>query len=380
VIDILQQGGAVRRLPIVFAHGAPANLIQGLQALGPPRLDGPGAVARVLRTGQRMIMPVVTDEMLAAGARNKEHLRILRSAGMRSSLLIPLIARGSVLGVLTLVVTGRSGRSYDEADVTLAEELARRAAQAIDNARLYAEAGAAIHARDEFLMIASHELRTPVTVMRTASQLLQRERDRGQLDEARLVRAIGHITQASERLASLTEDLLDVSRLQTGQFALRITDLDLGPFVQEIVERWREQLGPRHPLGLEVADRTPCVRADPARLDQVLANLLGNAAKYSPQGGPIQVSVQPDGGGARVEVRDQGIGLPPNAEEIIFRPFGRTAAAVRRQIQGLGLGLYICRQIMERHGGRIWAEHAHGQVGAVFGLWLPAASATEAAG
>jgi signal transduction histidine kinase len=126
-------------------------------------------------------------------------------------------------------------------------------------------------------------------------------------------------------------------------------------------------------LSLQVADGTRRVRADPARLDQVLANLLGNAAKYSPDGGLIEVSVQPDGAGVRVEVRDHGIGLPPNAEEVIFRPFGRTAAALRRQIPGLGMGLYICRQIIERHGGRIWAAPTDEQVGAVFGLWLPAA-------
>jgi signal transduction histidine kinase len=171
-----------------------------------------------------------------------------------------------------------------------------------------------------------------------------------------------------------------VSRLQTGQFALRLTDLDVGPFVQEVVERWREQLGGRHPLRVEVADGTPRVRADPARLDQVLANLLGNAAKYSPEGGPIEVAVQPDGAGVRVDVRDYGIGLPANAEQVIFRPFGRTSAAVRRQIPGLGLGLYICRQIMERHGGRIWAEPAHEAVGAVFSLWLSATSPGETAG
>ena len=380
VIDILQQGGAVRRLPMVLAPPDTATLVQALEVMGPPELDGPGAAARVLRTGQPMIMPVVTDEFLVASARNDEHLRILRAAGIRSSLLMPLIARGSVLGALTLVVTVHSGRSYAQPDITVAGELAWRAAQAIDNARLYAEAQAAIHARDEFLMIASHELRTPVTVVRTASQLLQRERERGQLEEARLARALGHIAQASERLASLTDDLLDVSRLQTGQFALRLTDLDVGPFVQEVVERWREQLGGRHPLRVEVADGTPRVRADPARLDQVLANLLGNAAKYSPEGGPIEVAVQPDGAGVRVDVRDYGIGLPANAEQVIFRPFGRTSAAVRRQIPGLGLGLYICRQIMERHGGRIWAEPAHEAVGAVFSLWLSATSPGETAG
>jgi signal transduction histidine kinase len=122
-----------------------------------------------------------------------------------------------------------------------------------------------------------------------------------------------------------------------------------------------------------VAEGTRPVWADPTRLDQVLANLLGNAAKYSPEGGPIQVSVQPDGTGVRVEVRDHGIGLPPNAEEVIFRPFGRTAVAVERQIPGLGLGLYICRQIIERHGGRIWAQPADQPGGTVFSLWLPEA-------
>ena len=381
VIDLLQPGGRVRRLPMIVANGAPAEVVQALESMDPPELDGPGAAARVLRTGEPIIVPVVTDEVLAAGARDQEHLRSLRAAGLRSSLLIPLVARGSVLGALTLVVTVQSRRSYIRADVTIAEELARRAAQAMDNARLYSEAQAALHARDEFLMIASHELRTPVTAVRTASQLLQRRRAQGQLDDAFLDRALRHMGQAGDRLVSLTEDLLDVSRLQSGHFELHPVDLDLVLFAQDVVERWRDQLGSRHPLRLEVggAGGALPVRADPARLEQVLANLLGNAAKYSPEGGPIDIWLRRDGNGVRLDVHDRGIGLPPDAEAVIFRPFGRGANATERQIPGLGMGLYICRQIIERHGGRIWAERAGAQT-TVFSLWLPSSVAGDSDG
>src|SRR5262249_5624788 len=151
-------GGRVRRLRMRFTDSVPSELVRAFEAVGPPELNGPGAAAHVLRTGRPIIQTDVTDEALAASARDAGHLALLRAGAIRSSLLLPLIARGTVLGALTLVTTGGSGRRYGDADVALAQELARRAGQAMDNARLYAgereartEAQAAVRARDEFL-------------------------------------------------------------------------------------------------------------------------------------------------------------------------------------------------------------------------------------
>jgi signal transduction histidine kinase len=288
-----------------------------------------------------------------------------------------------------------TGRHFGDEDRAIAEEMARRASLALENARLYREAHDAIQARDEFLSIASHELRTPVTAISGVAQVALRAKQRGTLDDVRLTRALDQLIRGSQRLVALTEDLLDVSRLQTGRFELRPEPLNLPAFVADFVDRFMANLDQKYRVTLalgenthqsrgneqeiggersgdpRVADAPPIVHADAARLEQVLANLLSNAVKYTPEGGTIVVAVSQDESSARVVVQDGGIGLPPGSTEAIFEPFGRAANATHRQIQGLGLGLYICRQIVERHEGRIWAEsHGDGH-GSTFTFCLP---------
>jgi two-component system, OmpR family, sensor kinase len=305
---------------------------------------------------------------------------------------------GRVVGALALFATA-PGPHFGAEDLALTEEVGRRAALAraalaLDNARLYARARDAVRAREEFLSIAAHELRTPVTVVTGLAQLLQRDRRRGPVDEARLDRALQLIAESSARLAMLTDDLLDVSRLQTGHFRVRAEPVDLPAFVAGIVERDAERLGQRHRLRVSPPDPDPDsqplrVNADPLRLEQVLVNLIENAVKYSPEGGPIQVTVRPArpgevpggvsadasasaGGAVVIEVQDSGIGLPPGAADAVFEPFGRAPNATNRQIRGMGLGLYLCRRIVERHGGRIWARSPGEGQGSTFSVWLPA--------
>jgi signal transduction histidine kinase len=285
-------------------------------------------------------------------------------------LAVPLRVQGRPIGAL-VVSRSRAGAAYSDEDRAFALDLASHAALAIDNAQAYDRATDAIRARDEFLSIASHELRTPVAAISAVAQLMHRTRQRGDLDEARLDRALARLTQTSGRLVSLTEDLLDVSRLQTGHFELRLKPIDVGTFVGDLVDQWTAQVTDRHTLSFRASAEQFVVQADPARMEQVVGNVLSNALKYSPDGGPIAVSVGRDGNGVQLEVQDQGIGLPAGAAETIFRPFGRALNAVERQIQGLGLGLYICRQIVERHDGRIWAGSPGEGAGTTVYLWLP---------
>lgn len=239
-------------------------------------------------------------------------------------------------------------------------------------------------ARDEFLSIASHELRTPVTALRGVVQLLQRARTRGEVDVERLDRALSRMAQSSSQLVTLTEDLLDVSRLQAGKLDLRLVELDLATFASDIAERFRDSLAAQeHPPrvrleadGAAIDGAAYRVQADPARLEQVLVNLLENARKYSPDGGAVELRISASApGGVLLTVRDHGIGLPPDVGDTLFKPFGRAANATDRQIQGLGLGLSICRQIVEQHGGRIWAESEGEGKGSTFCVWLPSAEA-----
>jgi PAS domain S-box-containing protein len=384
VVILVDEAGAVEH--IASAHRDPAKepLTRELHDAQLRHASGAALLWQTIQTGEAMLVPEVTDEMMAQTARSEEHLAMLRALRLSSLLYAPLTGRGRVQGAIALFMAG-SGRRFADEDRAIAVEIARRASLAVENARLYREAREAVQARDEFLSIASHELRTPVTAISGVAQVAMRSRQRGTLDDARLDRVLEQLLRGSQRLVALTEDLLDVSRLQTGRFELRPEPVDLQAFVADFAERFSANLGESHRLVLETGNEESkpansslspspsplIVAADPARLEQVLANLLSNAAKYSPTGGTITVIVTHDAASAQVCVRDEGIGWPPGTEEAIFEPFGRAPNASHRQIQGLGLGLYICRQIVERHGGRIRATSPGEGAGATFCFWLP---------
>jgi signal transduction histidine kinase len=232
----------------------------------------------------------------------------------------------------------------------------------------------ALATRDEFLSTAAHELKTPVASVHVAAQVLRRAHERGQLDEKRLRRYVEAITTASRRLTALVNDLLDVSRIHAGQLALEPEPIDLSAWVPNLVERYRDHLDGRHELCVELPPAPCVVLADPHRLEQVLLNLLDNAVKYSPDGGSVSVSVAASDGAVTIHVQDRGIGLPPESVEAIFEPFGRAPNALRRHLPGMGLGLHICRNIVERHGGAVWAESPGEDQGTTIVVRLPATS------
>jgi signal transduction histidine kinase len=312
----------------------------------------------------------VADATLAQIAEDAEHLALLRALQLSSLLYVPLQARGRTLGVLALFTTAASRRRLGSDDLALVDEIGSRAALAVDNARLYAQAREAIRARDEFLSLASHELRNPVAALSGAAQLLTRARLRGQLDDARIDRYVGSIERTAAHLVGLTEDLLDVGLLQQGRLPLRFREVDLADLVRGAAAR-QQTHGDLQRFRFDLACEPCTIVADAHRLEQVLTNLLDNAAKYSLRGEPIDVELVADDPGVLLTVRDRGIGLPPGSEEHIFEPFGRAPNATERNIPGLGLGLYICRQIAERHGGRLWAESAGQDQGTSLRLWLP---------
>jgi signal transduction histidine kinase len=295
-------------------------------------------------------------------------------------LAAPMMVRGALLGTLRYV-RRQTGRPFELTDVGIANELAHRVAVAIDNARLFEaeqlareQAQAAVRARDEFLSVASHELRTPVTAIRGGVQILLRRLQRGDLAAERLQSSLSMLDQASFRLTRLTEDLLDVARLQTGLLNLVLEQVDVGALVESVVAEYRDHMPDRFVLQVEVQP-TCTVSADPTRLEQVVINLLTNAVKYSPDAGTITLRAQPAEGGVRVDVVDQGIGLLPDRLERIFEPFARAPSAAVRHIPGMGLGLHISHQIVEQHGGRIWAASEGEGKGSTFSVWLPSAEA-----
>jgi PAS domain S-box-containing protein len=372
VVFLADEDRRIRRVELAAADPAREALLRTIQDSHPPAWDGPLPAARAIRTGEAIVTAEADPAWLAAHTEDEEYRRLVAEIGLRSALAVPLAARGRTLGALSF--GSATPARFGPAEVGVAWELASRAALAVDNARLYAEAQAAIAARDRFLSIAAHELRTPVAVVKAFAELLVRELERGTQSPERIAHLIRRVIGGAERLDRLTDDLLDISRLRLGQLPLRPEPLDLAALAREVVERHRERAKETHHVVVDAAVTCP-VRGDPDRIEQVLANLVENALKYTPEGGEVRVTVRQDAGGVRVSVADEGIGLPAEAIETIFTPFGRAANAAESGIPGLGLGLYIGRSFVERHGGRIWAESAGENRGTTVSFWLPATCA-----
>jgi PAS domain S-box-containing protein len=367
-------GDDMAALAIVDVRGAtPASLRPG----GHVQLDERGLVAMAVRT-QRAIFVGSRDE---ARARDAGLADLLVTSPFEAWAAIPMTIKGRLLGVLTLAFAEPRSLDADERGFLLA--LAEAGAQAMDRAHLYeseqvarSQAEAAVRAQDEFLSIAAHELRTPVAAIKATAQVAERAIERGQFDAERTARHLQSIARSSDRLGALIEDLLDVSRLRTGRLQVRRGPVDLGPVVDEIVSRY-SATDSSHLYSPVWPEEPIVVHADPLRMEQVLDNLLSNARKYSPNGGVIEIRASRDENGVLLTVSDQGIGLPAGQETRIFEAFGRGSNAAVNQIQGLGLGLAICRQLVELHGGRIWATSAGEGQGTTFSVWLPTIEAVD---
>ena len=292
-------------------------------------------------------------------------------------LAVPIVAGGRLLGVLASA--GRSGVVASERVRRIAEAVAERAGPALQNAQLWsdlqermAREQAAQRIKDDFLSIVSHELRTPLTSIQGYSQLLEARLRTDRAGESKEMAHLRVIRSQVGRMRRLVDDLLDVSRIdRRGGVSIETVDFDLAEQVREAVNRVQREHRDR-----EIALTAPealGIHADLDRIDQVLSNLLENAVKYSPDGGPIEVAVERLGGEVEVRVADAGVGIPDEHRENVFERFYQADdEAGRRRFGGLGLGLYISRAIIDAHGGRIWvAPNAAAGRGSVFGFRIP---------
>ncbi|WP_437972278.1 ATP-binding sensor histidine kinase [Sorangium sp. So ce260] len=294
---------------------------------------------------------------------------LLRQLGIHAFVRVPLLARDRCFGVMTLLAT-TPRRRYGPADLRLAEELGFRAALALDNARLFAEAQQAIERRDEFLVVASHELKTPLTSLQIQVQRVERllrGRSLAELPAERIEAMFQILGRQTSRLGRLVDELLDVTRMNAGRLTLTRAPVDLPALAFEVVERLRPQLADaRCPIQLEL-DEPVVGHWDPSRVEQVVINLLSNAMKYG-AGGPILVGARRQADRALLVVRDQGIGIAEADQSRIFERFERAVSV--RNFGGLGLGLYIARSIVASHGGSIRVQSKPG-AGATFVVDLP---------
>ncbi|WP_437747614.1 AAA family ATPase [Sorangium sp. So ce1504] len=368
IIDLVEDG-EIRR--ISWAHRDPAkeSLFEELERRYPPRRDSPRPAARVLRSGEPLLVPEVSEAVLRDYCEDDGKARLIRELGTHSFITVPLVARGQAIGVLS-VASSAPGRRYGGADLELIQEVARRAAIAIDNARLYHTAQEAIRARDEFLTVATHELNTPLTSLTLTLESVDRALRAGRSwDPQALGRQVDRALRQAARLTRLNRELLDVSRIHGDRLSLEVEEVDLGAVVRDVLARFNLDLAR---AGCSVSLRE-CGRIvglwDGSRVDQIVSNLLANAIKFG-AGKPVEISVDEEAGTARLSVRDHGIGIDPARQGQIFERFER--AVSDRHYGGLGLGLYISRRIAEAHGGSIRVESALG-AGATFIVELPRA-------
>jgi signal transduction histidine kinase len=347
-VDLFDAEGAVRA---GAAHADAADEAR-LRAVTPAD-DAPGSDERT--------RPARADEAAA----------LLGGCAADSVLVVPLRAAGRSVGRLVL---GRTSGRFAEAEAALAEELGRRAAMAVENARLFGEARAATEARQHTLAVVAHDLRNPLTAIRMDAEMLGAvlapkvgEYERRTLDR---------IGQVAVRMDGLIQDLLDVSRMERGTLALETAPRDPAALLAEAADAVRP-LAAAHGLRLEVdaARGAPPVRADASRVVQVVSNLVGNAVKFTPEGGAVTLACAPGEGEVRFSVTDTGPGIPPEQVPHIFGAFWQAKHADRR---GLGLGLSIARGLVEAHGGRIWVESEPGR-GASFVFTLPVADDVDPA-
>ncbi|MCI0672752.1 MAG: ATP-binding protein, partial [Myxococcaceae bacterium] len=346
IFDLVQPDGSLSRVVSVHAGTAALKQMGRLRRRSPLQWDG-----------RSLTLPKPAE----------------KTAGL---LVVPLSARGRTIGAMSLFLLTSGSRCFDAATRALAEDLALRVANAVDNRLLVDEARAAVRLRDDFLVVAAHELKTPLTALDLQLAHMGRLLGKKDLSPALFNEKLDKVRRHLGRLASLVEELLDVSRIASGRLVLHLERVDLGKLGKEVAGRFSEQASARGSELALTAEGNLEGNWDAFRLDQVLTNLVSNAIKYG-LGRPISVLLEGTDGTVRVLVRDQGIGIAPEDVGRIFSRFER--AVPSKHYGGLGLGLFITQQIVEVLGGSIAVESEVGN-GSTFIVTLPRAGPAVAVG
>ncbi|MDQ2984570.1 MAG: GAF domain-containing protein [Actinomycetota bacterium] len=479
-IDMVGDHGEILRLAVAHADPAKVAWANELEERYPPDPDAPYGVPNVVRTSKSELFSEIPDQLLVEATEGDEGLlEILRELGLKSSMCVPLVARERVLGAITFV-SEAAGRRFDEADLALAEDLARRAAIAVDNARLFHEAeqraeaarvleyvgdgvfmldrqgvvrfwnraaetitglegsnvvGRALRKilpsweaivenipvltapgsgasraetvplelpdrerwlsisgvgfqdgivyafrdlteeraleelRSEFVSTVSHELRTPLAAIYGAALTLRRTDLKLGDDQRDNLLAV--VANEADRLARTVNDILWASRLDSSTLQIAIESCSPVALAETVVAAAKTHAPPDVEIELEAEDELPEVASDPDKVRQVLANLIDNAVKYSPDGGRVALRIEPTDRTVRFSVVDQGLGIPSSEQRRIFDKFYRLDPDMTRGVGGTGLGLYICRELIRRMNGRIWVDSREGR-GSTFAFELPA--------
>ncbi|NMO16976.1 PAS domain S-box protein [Pyxidicoccus fallax] len=326
-------------------------------------------IGYVVRTGMSDLCPDTMEASWVRAALGVDTPERLMELGARSYMCVPLKARGDTFGAITFV-SATPGRTYGSAELTLAEELVRRAGLAVDNARLFRKAQEALKARDEFLSMASHDLRSPLTSLRLQLQAVRKDMqkgDGGTRSPEKLSSRVEAMVRQTDRMLHMMDALLDISQMTAGRLELKRQKLDLVELVRDSVSTLDEELR-QAGVELRLHAEGPVEGAwDRLRLEQVVDNLLSNAVKYG-KGQPVDLTVSTEGKVATLVVRDRGVGIAPEDQGRLFDRFERVR--LDREVTGYGVGLWIVRRVVEAHGGSVNVESRLGE-GSTFIVQLP---------
>ncbi|MEO8495019.1 MAG: PAS domain S-box protein, partial [Planctomycetota bacterium] len=363
-VDMMTSGGAIERMTL--AHIDPEKLLVAneLAERYPTDPHVTHGAMEVLRTGKSEFVSVIDDSMLREAAQDDEHLRILREMNLQSYMCVPLKTKQKTLGVISFV-SSESGRVYRAKDLALAEDLASRAAIAIDNAQLYQQVREADRRKDEFLSMLAHELRNPLAPIRSGLDLLA-------LDAAADPATVKMMQEQVNHMVRLVDDLLDVSRIMRGRIDLRREPVELATLVGRSVDALRPQIESQsQELVVSLPSQPIWLHADPVRLIQVIENLLNNASKYTDSKGRIELTASCEQEQAVIIVKDTGIGIESDLLPKVFELFTQSSRSLDRSQGGLGIGLTLVQNLVQTHGGTVTAHSDGLGQGSTFEVRLP---------
>jgi len=366
-LDILEGENEFKRIGEAHVDPTKSSLIRKVGTFPRSALTAQHPLIRVMTTGYPVLEAEITPAFIRASFAEPSQRQMVEALGPRSFICVPLVSSGKILGALTLVTSG-SGRRYDEADLSLAADMARRAAIVVEHARLFHEAQQATRARDDVLAVVAHDLRNPLNTVTMAIGLMLENTPVERTQERRQVEIV---RRAADRMNRMIQDLLDVKRMESGRLAIDLRPEDVDVIINDMIEMLRPlAVGSSITLEASIPEGLPPVLADSARIQQVLSNLVGNAVKFTPRDGRITVCAEQIEGEIRFGVIDTGPGIPPEQVPHIFGQFWQASSSDRR---GIGLGLAIAKGIVEAHKGTIWVESQVG-TGSTFYFTLPTAT------
>ncbi len=326
---------------------------------------GEGVVGRVFASREPLI---IKDYQTWEG-----RTAVAQETGVRTCLAVPLVRSGRALGALA-IRSYEPTVAYTEDDARMLGLFADQVAAALTTVEAFGRQRQAVEqlerlnrAKSEFVSLVSHEFRTPLTGIQGFSEMMRDE----ELTLEEMREYAGDINKDAQRLNRMIDEMLDLDRMESGHMTIHPERMDLNAVIDDVADRVRPN-APNHTLTLDLQSDLPQIQADRDRITQVASNLLNNAVKYSPTGGRITVTTRADGDQLRLDVRDEGLGIPPEALETIFERYSRVDSQATKDIPGTGLGLPIVRQIVQLHGGKVWAESELGR-GSVFHVVLPLA-------